>query len=139
VLPQVSGRGNRPRFCQDGRSWSTRDLNCRDAEGALANADSIRDDSVALDDSVIAALGKQIGLALPPAQQLLETPVGIRGQLDTTVADALEQRDAPTTQAERDRQLRALAEAAAHTAADEAAAAVRAATEAVAAQGSRRT
>jgi uncharacterized protein (DUF885 family) len=78
------------------------------------------------------ALREQIDLALTPARLFWKPWSGSAG--NTTVADALEQRDAATTRAEQDRQLRALAEAAAQTAADEAATAVRAATDAAASQ-----
>lgn len=130
VLPVVSGRGNRARFCQDGKDWGTRNLSCREAESALIDVDSLRDDTSTLDGTSVAALGEQVDRALAPAQALFEALTGIHGQLDTTVADALAARDAADTLAADQQRLRGVAEAgaaAARAAAAEAAGATDAA------------
>jgi chromosome segregation ATPase len=111
VLPLVTGRGNRARFCQDGKTWGGRDLSCREAEAALVDTDSLRDNDAALDGTSVAALGEQVDRALEPARGLLEALTGIRGQLDTTVADAFTQRDTAEQQSAEQQRLRGLAEA----------------------------
>jgi chromosome segregation ATPase len=112
----VSGRGNRARFCQDGKDWGTRNLSCREAESALIDVDSLRDDTSTLDGTSVAALGEQVDRALAPAQALFEALAGIHGQLDTTVAEALAARDAADALAADQQRLRGVAEAGAEDA-----------------------
>lgn len=120
VLPQVSGRGNRARFCQDGKSWGTRNLTCRDAEAALVDVDSLRDGPVALDSVSVEALGAQVTRAVEPARELGEALAGIERQLRTTVAEALAARDSAEADATEQRRLRGIADAAAAEAHDKA-------------------
>ncbi|MFD8492955.1 hypothetical protein [Amycolatopsis sp. NPDC059657] len=120
VLPQVSGRGNRARFCQDGKSWGTRNLTCRDAEAALVDVDSLREGPVALDSVSVEALGAQVTRAVEPARELVEALAGIERQLRTTVAEALAARDSADADATEQRRLRGIAEAAAAEARDKA-------------------
>ncbi|MFD9962449.1 hypothetical protein [Amycolatopsis sp. NPDC058986] len=111
ALPQVSGRGNRPRFCQDGKTWGSRGLNCRDAEAALVDADSLREADTELDDTAVAALAGEIDRVLDPARGLVEVLATIRQQLDATVAAALAERDSAHEEADEHRRQRGLAEA----------------------------
>ncbi|MCU1686902.1 MAG: hypothetical protein JWQ81_7641 [Amycolatopsis sp.] len=122
VLPMVSGRGNRARFCQDGKNWGTRNLSCREAEAALIDVDSLRDDASPLDGTSVAALGEQVDRAVAPAQALFEALGAIRGQLDTTVAEAVAGRDLADSAAADQQRLRGVAEAAAEDARADAAA-----------------
>ncbi|WP_020673428.1 hypothetical protein [Amycolatopsis nigrescens] len=131
VLPLVTGRGNRARFCQDGKTWGTRNLSCREAEAAMVDVDSLRDDSTALDGTAVAALGEQVDRALAPAEALLQALTEARGQLDATVADALADREAARAEAADQQRLRGVAEARAADAADEAAEAAKVAESAV--------
>lgn len=123
VLPQVSGRGNRARFCQDGKNWGTRNLSCRDAEAALVDVDSLREGPVALDSVAVEELGQQVTRTMEPARALVEALTGIERQLRTTVAEALTARDSSEADAAEQRRLRGIADAAAaeaHERADEA-------------------
>jgi hypothetical protein len=120
VLPLVTGRGNRARFCQDGKTWGTRNLSCREAEAALVDTASLRDGDAALDGTSVAALGEQVDRALEPVKGLVDTLTGIRGQLDTTVVGAFAQRDTAEEVATEQQRLRGLAEAHAADARDEA-------------------
>ncbi|WP_370949971.1 hypothetical protein AB5J62_20865 [Amycolatopsis sp. cg5] len=120
VLPQVSGRGNRARFCQDGKTWGTRELNCRDAEAALVDVDSLREGPVALDSVSVEALSTQVTRAAEPVRELVEALAGIERQLRTTVAEALSARDAAEADATEQRRLRGIADAAADEARDKA-------------------
>lgn len=110
VLPLVTGRGNRARFCQDGKTWGSRNLSCREAEAALVDTDSLRDGDAALDGTSVAALGEQVDRALEPVKGLVEALTGIRGQLDTTVASAFAQRDTAEEVAAEQQRLRGMAE-----------------------------
>jgi chromosome segregation ATPase len=110
LLPLVTGRGNRARFCQDGKTWGTRNLSCREAEAALVDTDSLRDGDATLDGTSVAALGEQVDRALEPVKGLVEALTGIRGQLDTTVAGAFAQRDTAEEVAAEQQRLRGLAE-----------------------------
>jgi chromosome segregation ATPase len=116
ALPQVSGRGNRARFCQDGKVWGPRSLTCRDAEAAFAGVDSLHDDNAEIDHTSVEALGEQVDRVLGPAQALVELLTGIDRQLETTVVSALAERDIADTVAVDQRRLRGLAEAAAEEA-----------------------
>jgi chromosome segregation ATPase len=116
ALPPVSGRGNRARFCQDGKVWGPRSLTCRDAEAAFVGVDSLRDTDAEIDDTSVEALGEQIDRVLDPARALVEALTGIDRQLETTVVNALAERDIADTVAVDQRRLRGLAEAAAEEA-----------------------
>ncbi|WP_143046988.1 hypothetical protein [Amycolatopsis xylanica] len=120
MLPQVSGRGNRARFCQDGKAWGTRNLSCRDAEAALVDVDSLREGPVALDSASVEALGAQVTRAAEPARELIEALTTIERQLRTTVAEALTARDSADADATEQRRLRGIADAAAAEARDKA-------------------
>ncbi|WP_410636331.1 hypothetical protein [Amycolatopsis sp. cmx-4-83] len=126
-LPPAVGRGSRARFCQDGKTWGRRNLNCRDAEAVLADAESLRESDTELDDTAVTALAGQVDRVLEPARGLVETLTTLRHQLEATTAAALSERDAALAEADEHRLQRGRAEAAAAQDRDEAEAAVEAA------------
>ncbi|WP_290051036.1 hypothetical protein [Amycolatopsis solani] len=126
-LPPAVGRGSRARFCQDGKTWGRRNLNCRDAEAVLADAESLRESDTELDDTAVTALAGQVDRVLEPARGLVETLTTLRHQLEATTAAALAERDAALAEADEHRLHRGRAEAAAAQDRDEAEAAVAAA------------
>lgn len=124
-LPPAMGRGSRARFCQDGKTWGRRNLNCRDAEAVLADAESLRESDTELDDTAVTALAGQVDRMLEPTRGLVETLTTLRHQLDATTATALAERDAALTEADDHRRQRGLAEAEAAQARETAEEAVR--------------
>jgi chromosome segregation ATPase len=111
-LPPTTGRGNRARFCQDGKKWGSRNLSCRDAEAVLVDAESLRTADTALDDTAITALAEQLDRILGPARGLVDTLGVLREQLDSTVVAAMTERDNALEDADAQRRLAGLAEAA---------------------------
>jgi chromosome segregation ATPase len=111
-LPPTTGRGNRARFCQDGKKWGSRNLTCRDAEAVLVDAESLRTADTALDDTAITALAGQLDRILGPARGLVDTLDVLREQLDSTVVAAMTERDNALEDADAQRRLAGAAEAA---------------------------
>lgn len=124
-LPPAVGRGSRARFCQDGKTWGRRNLNCRDAEAVLSDAESLRESDTELDDTAVTALAGQVDRVLEPARGLVETLTTLRHQLEATTATALAERDAALAEADDHRRQRGRAEAEATQARETAEAAVR--------------
>jgi chromosome segregation ATPase len=112
------GRGSRARFCQDGKTWGRRNLNCRDAEAVLADAESLRESDTELDDTAVTALAGQVDRVLEPARGLVGTLTTLRHQLDATTATALSERDAALAEADEHRLQRGRADAEAAQARD---------------------
>ena len=110
-LPPAVGRGSRARFCQDGKTWGRRGLNCRDAEAVLSDAESLRENDTELDDTAVTALAGQVDRVLEPAQGLMEALATIRHQLEATTAAALAARDTALAEADDHRRQRGRAEA----------------------------
>jgi chromosome segregation ATPase len=110
-LPPAVGRGSRARFCQDGKTWGRRNLNCRDAEAVLSDAESLRESDTELDDTAVTALAGQVDRVLAPARGLVETLTTLRHQLEATTAAALAERDAALLEADDHRRQRGLADA----------------------------
>ena len=110
-LPPAVGRGSRARFCQDGKTWGRRTLNCRDAEAVLSDAESLRESDTELDDTAVTALAGQVDRVLEPARGLVETLTTLRHQLEATTAAALAERDAAVAEADEHRLHRGRAEA----------------------------
>lgn len=95
VLPETSGRGNRARYCQDGKTWGTKDLSCKQAAQAIENYRSLPGhDDRALDDTSVTALGEHVDRALGPVQALLTELTATRDDLDDAVTEALRTRAA---------------------------------------------
>lgn len=92
-LPQGSGRGNRAKYCQDGKTWGPRELSCRQAETTLEQAASLGAEN-ALADASVAELGAHVDTALGPVQELATTLQAVRGQIDDAVTAAQAERDA---------------------------------------------
>ncbi|WP_328455397.1 hypothetical protein [Amycolatopsis sp. NBC_00438] len=111
ALPPAVGRGSRARFCQDGKTWGRRNLNCRDAEAVLADAESLRESDTQLDDTAVTALAGQVDRVLEPARGLVETLTTLRHQLDATTTAALAERDAALAEADEHRLQRGRADA----------------------------
>ena len=47
-LPVVAGRGNRARYCQDGKTWGAQELSCKAAEAAYLAVESLQPEDPAL-------------------------------------------------------------------------------------------
>ena len=120
-LPPAVGRGSRARFCQDGKTWGRRGLNCRDAEAVLSEAESLRESDTELEDTAVTALAGEIDRVLEPARGLVDTLTTIREQLEATTAAALTARDDALAEADEHRRARGLAEAEAAQAREKAA------------------
>jgi len=118
ALPPAVGRGSRARFCQDGKTWGRRTLNCRDAEAVLSDAESLRESDTELDDTAVTALAGQVDRVLEPTRGLVETLTTLRHQLDATTATALSERDAALAEADEHRLQRGRADAEAAQARD---------------------
>lgn len=110
-LPPAVGRGSRARFCQDGKTWGRRALNCRDAEAVLSDAETLRESDTELEDTAVSALANQVDRVLEPAQGLMEALTTIRQQLEATTAAALSARDTALAEADDHRRQRGRAEA----------------------------
>jgi hypothetical protein len=77
-IPPTSGRGNRPRYCQDGKTWGPNELTCKAAEAALLSVDSLITADSALTPEVLEQLGQRFTEARDPLDRLLDavTTVG---------------------------------------------------------------
>ncbi|GAA2877155.1 hypothetical protein GCM10010472_38520 [Pseudonocardia halophobica] len=110
-LPVLVGRGNRPRYCQDGRSWGTKGLSCKDAEAAFVAVESLREEGdtagavTAVDD-----LGARLAAAAGPLAAVLDGVAVLRTQLDDEVREALAARDAALARSAEDHGARLAAE-----------------------------
>src|SRR4051812_7048471 len=131
-LPVLAGRGNRPRYCQDGRTWGAKGLSCKDAEAAFVAVESLREEGdtagavTAVDD-----LGSRLAPPAGPLAAVLDGVAVLRTQLDDEVREALAVRDAALARAAEDRGDRLAAEERAARAEADAAEAGARATEAV--------
>jgi hypothetical protein len=109
ALPVQTGRGNRPRYCQDGRSWGPNELSCKTAEAAFVAVESLADSAltaVALD-----ALGERLAAARAPLADLLDAVDVVGRQVREETAGALVERDLARETAAADRGARERAEA----------------------------
>ncbi|MGQ0575251.1 MAG: hypothetical protein ACT4RN_13740 [Pseudonocardia sp.] len=140
ALPPPTGRpGNRPKYCQDGRTWGPQELTCKAAEAAHLAVASLLGDGP-LPPAGVAELTARLDDAAGPLGDLLAAVTATREQLDRDVVAARAERDAALDAAAADRGARELAErdatqaratadaaaAQARAAADETAAAARA-------------
>lgn len=120
LLPAASGPGNRARYCQDGKTWGTKGLTCKQAGHAEELLASLREHD---DDSLGGAseLAGHLAEAIEPATRLVAALRQVHTQLTNDVAVADRERDAAARDAAEQRGLRAVAEEKAEEAAHQAA------------------
>jgi hypothetical protein len=114
ALPPPTGRpGNRPNYCQDGKTWGSLELTCKAAEAALVAADSLQGGGPVTPPGVqelgerFAGFVEAVG---DPLRRLLEAVAATRHELDEDVLAAYRDRDAAQAQAAADRGAREAAE-----------------------------
>lgn len=128
LLPSSSGRGNKAKYCQDGKTWGPKQLTCKQAAIALEQVASLTGQAT-IPDTSITALGEHIAAVLAPTRQLVAALTDVQAQLDAAVTVAQRDRAAALAEAAEQRGLREAAEQGAAAAqqraddADEAAAA----------------
>lgn len=115
LLPSSSGRGNKAKYCQDGKTWGPRQLSCKQAAIALEQVASLTGQAT-IPDTSITALGEHITAALVPARQLVAALSDVQAQLEAAVAIAQSERAAALAEAAEQRGLRAAADQRAATA-----------------------
>ena len=130
-LPVVAGRGNRARYCPDGKTWGAQELSCKAAEAAYLAVASLQPDDPALTPAAVDALGERLDAAVEPLREVLDAVLAARGQVETQTRAALAERDAARAEAADARGARQAAEDRATVAEDETAAAAARALEAV--------
>jgi chromosome segregation ATPase len=130
-LPVVAGRGNRARYCPDGKTWGPQELSCKAAEAAYLAVASLHPDDPALSPAAVDALGERLAAAVEPLREVLDAVLTVRGQVATETRGALAERDAAQAEAADARGARQAAEDRATGAEDEAGAAAARALEAV--------
>ncbi|GAA4554810.1 hypothetical protein [Pseudonocardia xishanensis] len=110
-LPVSTGRGNRPRYCQDGKTWGPNDLTCKTAEAAFVAVDSLLTADSALTPAVLDQLGQRFDEAQGPLDRLLEAVTTVGRQVGEETGAALAARDRALETAAADRGAREAAEA----------------------------
>jgi chromosome segregation ATPase len=130
-LPVVAGRGNRARYCPDGKTWGTQELSCKAAEAAYLAVASLQPEDPALTPAAVEQLGNRLDAAVEPLREVLDAVLTVRGQVETEARTALAARDAAVAEAADARGARQAAEDRAAEAQDAAGAAAARALEAV--------
>lgn len=131
-LPPPTGRpGNRPKYCQDGRTWGSNALSCKSAEAAYLAVASLQGDGP-VTAAGMAELAGRLDAAAEPLRVLLDAVTATRTHLEHDVVTARNQRDAAMVAAAADRGAREIADADAARAHQAAAAAERQSGEAIA-------
>ena len=110
-LPVSQGRGNRPRYCQDGRTWGTNDLTCKAAEAAFLAVESVQPEDPLGHSVVLDRLGERLGAAAEPLAELLAAVTETRTLVGDATRAALQERDAARAEAAESRGAREQAEA----------------------------
>ena len=109
-LPPPTGRpGNRPKYCQDGKTWGPAELTCKAAEAAYVAVESLQGDAPVAAHG-LQELGDRLDAIADPLAQLLSAVTGTRTQLDEDVLSAYSDRDAARAEAAADRGAREVAE-----------------------------
>lgn len=130
LLPSSSGRGNKAKYCQDGKTWGPKQLSCKQAAIALEQVASLTGQAT-IPDTSITELGGHIATALVPARQLVAALADLQAQLEEAVTTAQRERASALAEAAEQQGLRDAADqraAAAEQRADDADEAATAAT-----------
>ncbi|MDV6014025.1 hypothetical protein [Haloechinothrix sp. LS1_15] len=106
-LPTTEGPGNRPRYCQDGKTWGTKGVSCKQAGHAEEILNSIDSGAVPL---ALTELSERVTAALDPALQLVDALQRVQQQLESEVTRAERERDEALRTAAEEQGLRAVAE-----------------------------
>jgi hypothetical protein len=130
-LPVVAGRGNRARYCQDGKTWGAHELSCKAAEAAYLAVESLQPDDPALTPAAVDALADRLAAAVDPLREVLDAVLAVRHKVETETRAALAARDAARAEAADARGARQAAEDRATASEDEAGAAAGRAMEAM--------
>lgn len=109
LLPPSSGRGNRAKYCQDGKTWGPKQLTCKQAAIALEQVASLTGQAT-IPDTSVTALGEHIAAALVPARQLVAALTDVHTQLEAAVTVAQRDRAAALAEAAEQRGLREAAD-----------------------------
>jgi hypothetical protein len=88
-LPVVAGRGNRARYCPDGKIWGAQELSCKAAEAAYLAVASLQSEDPALAPAAVDALGERLDAAVEPLREVLEAVLAARGQVEMQTRAAL--------------------------------------------------
>ncbi|TCP50913.1 hypothetical protein EV191_107177 [Tamaricihabitans halophyticus] len=108
-LPLNSGPGNRPRYCQDGKTWGSKGVSCKQAGNAEDILGSIRVDTDA-PPLPVTELSEQVSRALGPTRQLAGLLEQLERQLADEVVEAQRAKDAAIRAAADEQGLRAAAD-----------------------------
>jgi hypothetical protein len=110
ALPPPTGRpGNRPKYCQDGKTWGSAELTCKAAEAAYVAVESLQGDAPVSPQN-LRELGERLDAVVAPVAQLLTAMTTTRQGLDEEVLTAYAERDAARAAAAADRGAREAAE-----------------------------
>lgn len=105
LLPSSSGRGNKAKYCQDGKTWGPKQLSCKQAAIALEQVSSLTGQAT-IPDTSITELGEHIAAALVPARQLVAALADVQAQLEAAVTIAQRERAAALAETAEQRGLR---------------------------------
>ena len=108
-LPASSGPGNRPRYCQDGKTWGERNVSCKQAghaEELLASIGTTARTSPPAETE----LAERIRALLAPTRELVSALERVREQLEAEVVEVRQERDQANQFAAEQRGLREIAD-----------------------------
>jgi hypothetical protein len=124
LLPSSSGRGNKAKYCQDGKTWGPKQLSCKQAALALEQVASLTGQAT-IPHTSITELGGHIAAALVPARQLVTALADVQAQLEEAVTIAQRERAEALAEAAEQQGLRYAADQRADDADEAATAAAR--------------